>query len=361
MDFTKSKDLFARIKDLSVNPTMELYDEASKHGMTMTNYLEYLDPSRPDDELDAFERQLYLANMKVNSDTQAPKLAELIASSVGILTAEFFRREVMRGMQMYFQTPGGKPGEGLLAARVPVNGNNANPLYISAPDTKGGSLKARTSGSQMSTLDILYREKTINVQDYGKVLNIDDKVLKYKNTVEFKSVLHQIGMNIAVDKVIAVESTIRAGDGTVGAPASAQTVTSGAAGQANMVYSDFVSFVYAIASPYTLNAAIMTTNQLITFLNLSEIKDPDAFMQNFTNKGKVVTPFGFTIFRNTGGNDRYVSGIDHRFAITEGVEQELMIDTDKIISRSMKEVAIKESVCYWVNAELARAMIDFQQ
>ena len=57
---------YAKAEDVPL--TLDLYREANELGMTFWQYLEIVNPSKDTDKLDAFERQLKLANIVVKSD-----------------------------------------------------------------------------------------------------------------------------------------------------------------------------------------------------------------------------------------------------------------------------------------------------
>jgi hypothetical protein len=352
MNIERTKKVLSDIiKPLANNPSAVLYKQCEAENITVSEYLERLDPSEPGDKLDAFQRQFLAAGIEVSNPMKAPTVEQLMSSDVGHLTPEFVRRQILKGMSMLrTQT------KGLIAFETRVTGNTIQPMYLANKTTKGGSTRIHTPGAELATADILYREKTISVKTYGKALNIDYRVVKNKTTIEFASILWIIGKNLALDQITDIELIVRLGDGTVGA---ATATTSGTSGVSNMDYSDFINVLIDFDTIFEPNVAFMTDLQCKYFLNLAEIKDPDAF-KIFTLKGLLPTAFGFNIVRNPNGSARYISVIDSEFAIACGVETPLMIEADKIITRRMDSVAISEALAYWVFAEGARRVLDLQ-
>ena len=139
MDLNKAKDLHNEIARLSKTGDLSIYKEADERGITLLDILEERDPSERDvlgnviTPLDAFERQLMLANI-TSSERSNVTVDDFFSSSVMILTPEWFRRQIKAGMSM-------KPGvDKLVAVESPVKGPSYKPLYISSPGIKGRSL-----------------------------------------------------------------------------------------------------------------------------------------------------------------------------------------------------------------------------
>lgn len=343
------KDILA---PLSKGEELTLYKEAEERKITVSELLERHDPSPEGSEHDAFQRQFMAAGLAVSDPRRSPTVSQLFSSSISHLMPEFVRRAVLQGINDYWSDP-----NGLVAFETELIGNSAHPMYLSNKEVKGGSLKKRSDGAEMSTIDVLYQEKGIPLKQYGKVLNVEYRVLKDKTSNEFAQILQLIGLNLAADQIGDIYSVIKDGDGTTGA---ADITTSGASGAANMAYADFVNFFLAMDSPYTLNAMIMNVAQLTAFLNLAEIKDPLAFIEPFIRNGKIMTPFGIVIYRYNAGNSRYTPGCDAKRAIVKNIGQPLMVEAGKIIERKMDKVAISEDVVYSVSADPARQVLDFQ-
>lgn len=350
MDFTKANDLRKNVIALAGKPEAKMYNEAEEQKMSVSELLELRDPSQPDDKLDAFQRQFFLEGLSLGDNPmKVSTYGELANSQISHLAPEFVRRQVLRGMTMVRTFKGN-----LIAIETRVEGNTFTPMYLRDKTTKGGSMKLTGAGATMATWEIFYGEKTINVQKYGKALNVDYDVVKRKSLTEFQLILWLVGKNLEEDQVTEIEAVIRAGDGTVGAPSSTSAATSGAA---NMVYGDFVDVLLDFDTLFDPNRAFMTTTQAKAFLKMAEIKDPLAFT-SFTQKGQLPTPFGFTIVR-CGGSDTYITFIDSQFAIIRGVETALTLEADKIIARRMDEVTIYEAIAYAIGVSQARRLLTF--
>ncbi len=355
MDVSNAKKLSERIARFSRSNDIELYNEANENGMTVSQLLEKYDPSEKDGNgvvkspLDAFGRQMMLSNIKMgNGYGNSVSVEQLIDGPAGVLTAEFIRREIKKGMDSIDGV------NDLIAVSTSVEGNSFHPIYITEPEKKGKSLSKVSRGSEMPKVTVLYREKSIPVSDYGRGLDIDYKVLKYMSLVEFRVILWYIGVNISEDKIASVYNTIVTGDGT---STAAESVSSAVSGYQNVTYNDLISLLMAFPKPFKMNRMIVSKNVLARILTLSEFKDPMAGFR-FQSTGEVMTPFGARLIRYDGGSDDKIAALDKKFAVKEGIESLLTIEVDKVIQRKLGEAAVWESNGYATIAEDARKILD---
>jgi hypothetical protein len=352
MDLTKAKDLQQEIARWSKSGDMSLYKEADERHMTVLELLEERDPSARNAEggidapLDAFERQMMLTDMRAN-DVSTVTVDDLFNSPAGILAPEWFRRQIKAGMDM-------KSGaDDLLAASTPIKGPANKPIYIASPDTMGKSLGMISEGAAMPKVTVTYRDKDVPVNDYGRALDFSYRTIRWATLAEFKVILWYIGFNIQTDKIAAVYEAVISGDGTSGAAGS---VAAGVSGVANLTYDDLVA-LFVEFEPFEMNAIIVNKTVENKILSLSEFKDPAAGF-NFQATGQLVMPLGAKIFRYDDAGSDYIAALDKRFAVKKGVEQDLLVEADKIIDRRIEEVTVSESIAYSVMLDNARQYLD---
>ncbi|UCG63156.1 MAG: hypothetical protein JSV52_07715, partial [Candidatus Zixiibacteriota bacterium] len=119
----------------SIEVTRELYSEAEARGMTLSELLECeeYDPSPSGSPLDAFERQLVLAGIRLGG--KAPTTVEQFYQQAPSLLPEFMLREVKKGQAM-------RPDLGrLVASTTTVASNSYTPFHINTDDTSRFSLR----------------------------------------------------------------------------------------------------------------------------------------------------------------------------------------------------------------------------
>lgn len=352
MDLTRAKDVSKKIEHWSRTGTLELYNEANEKKISISALLEEMDPTprnsngKADWPLDAFERQLMLFGIR-SGDYNSITTQELFDGRGMILAPEWFRRQIIKGLQLYADA------DDLIAVSSKVNGPSFQPLYIDSPSDKGKSLGRFGQGTSMPKITILYRDKTISLSDFGRAFDFSYKVIQHSDLSELKVVLWYVGYNIQNDKIGSIYNLVIDGDGTVG---GAGSVAASVSGYANLSYNDLVDLFVAFR-PFKMTRFIVNTNVEATILKLSEFKDPQAGF-SFQRTGDVMTPLGAKIAVYTGASDNYIAALDHRFAVKRGYNHELMIEHDKIIDRKIEQAAVSQELGYSVFLEDARKLLD---
>ena len=343
MDLTKARDFSEKLEVLSKTNPMEIYHECDKEGITLTEYLERVDPSGKEARLDAFERQLYLTGVNDRISVES-----FYAGSRMILLPEWVRRQIKRGMKMAGDI------DKMIAVSTRVKGPSVRPIYIKNPEQKGKSLSKLTEPAEMEKVLVTFRDKDLSISEFGLALDCSYRVVKNATLDEFKSILWYVGLNLQTDKLAAVYDTVLNGDGVVGA---CDSVSAGTSGLDNLTYGDLVSLYADFEKPFTMDSMILSKNAFVKIHTLTEFKDPLAGF-NFQKTGRPISPLGAVshIYKNAG--DDKIAAFDSRFAVKEYVENELTIEADKIIAKKLEEVTISESKVYGVYFDKARRYLD---
>ncbi len=329
----------------SLNMTRDLYAEADGRGMTLSELLECeeYDPSVLGSPLDAFERQLALAGVRLSG--KSPTTVEQFFQQASALMPEFMLREIKKGMAM-------RPELGkLIANSTAVATNKYTPFHVDTSDDTRFSLRPVGEGADIPQLLITEQNHDVNVTDYGLALKTSYKALRYRTTSQFRVLLWYIGFKMQTDKIGMVVNTIINGDGNNNAATVINTSASG-----SLTYTDLVS-LWAQFSPFEMNTLICHIDQMKTILGLTEFKDPLAGYR-FGKTGELFSPLGATLVRSDEVPTDLILGLDRRFAVEEVVTQPLMIEYDKIIEQRFEEAVITESVSYAKVIEGASVVLD---
>lgn len=356
LDFTNAYSLREKINDHSRAANLALYAEAQDRGLTFSDLLEELDPSprKPDGSLDApldaFERQLYLANI-VTSGRNATSLEQFLTGAGLILAPEYVSREIQRGYKMVQD-----PTE-LVAAQVPERGPSVKPIYIKTALAQK-ALGRRNEQSAYPTVKLMYREKDAAMVDRGRQFDFSYRVLKNQKLAEFRVFLWWIGAQLAFDEVTEIYNICVNGDGTSPAPSN---VFNGSAG--SFTYSDLVHLAMSFSGPARMTHLIGAKNDIETILKLNEFADPQAFegLSFFQEKGdyRSFLPINTKLVVCPGATATKLAAIDHRFAIRESVAQPLLIEAEKVITQKLESAVISKESVYTVMVDDAVAMSDY--
>ncbi len=320
-------------KAATLEVTKEMYQEADVRGMTLTELLEAdeYDPSPHGSSLDAFERQLALAGIKLSG--KSPTTVEQFFHSASSLLPEFILREIKKGMAMRPEL------NHLIANSTTVATNKYTPFFIDTSDKAQFSLRPVGDGAEVPQLLVTEQNHPVNVTDYGLALKASYKTLRYRTTSQFRVLLWYIGFRIQTDKIGMLVNTIISGDGNSNPASVINTAVT-----ATLDYNDLIS-LWSQFSPFEMNSIVCHIDQMKSILTLSEFKDPLAGYR-FQKTGELFNPLGATLVRSDEVPNDLVLGIDKRFAVEEVVTQPLMVEYDKVIDQRLEEAVITESVSY---------------
>jgi hypothetical protein len=335
-DDLAARELSGRV-DLSraseIKVDRDLYQEADARGMTLSELLETseYDPSPADSPLDAFERQLALAGIRLGG--KRPTLVEQFYQKAPALMPEFILREIKKGQSMRPEI------SRLVANSTNISSNRYTPFHIDTSSTDKFSLRPIGEGSEIPQLLVTEQNHAINVPEYGLGVKTSYKALRYRTTAQFRVLLWYVGFKLQTDKLALLVDCIINGDGNDN---PAAIVNSGVSGVLD--YGDLIT-LWAEFDPFEMNALVTHINNLKTILTLDEFKDPLAGFR-FQNKGEMFSPLGAILVRCDDMASDLVIGLDSRFAVEEVITQPLMVEYEKIIEQRFEEAIISEAVTY---------------
>lgn len=342
-DQTRAVDL-SRAGGLSVS--RDLYHEADQRGMTLSELLECdeYDPTPVGCPLDAFERQLALAGVRLGG--KAPTTVEQFFQKAPTLMPEFMLREIRRGQQMRPEL------SKLVANSTTVATNRYTPFFIDTSNDAKFSLRPIADGAEIPQLVVTEQLHTVTVRDYGLALKASYKALRYRTTAQFRVLLWYIGFKMQSDKIGMVVDCILNGDGNSNGAAVVNAAATGVLGYADLVtlWSQFKNF--------EMNTMVAHVDSLKKILGLDEFKDPMAGYR-FQLSGELFSPLGATLVRSDAVATDQVIGLDRRFAVEEVITQPLMVEYDKIIDQRFEEAVITESVTYAKVIKEASVVLDY--
>jgi hypothetical protein len=301
----------------------ETYTEADARGLSLTELLETdeYDPTPEGSPLDAFERQLALAGVRLGGKN--PTTVEQFYQKASALMPEFILREIKKGMAMRPEL------SRIIANTTTVANNRYTPFHIDTSATDRLSLRPIGEGADIPHLLVTEQNHSINVPEYGLGMKASYKALRYRTTAQFRVLLWYIGFKLQTDKIGLVVDCIINGDGNDNAADVVDTAVSG-----TLDYDDLIT-LWSQFAPFEMN----------TILTLDEFKDPMAGFR-FQNKGELFSPLGSSLVRCDDISSDLVIGLDSRFAVEEVITQPLMVEYDKIIEQRFEEAVISEAVAY---------------
>ena len=356
IDLSRANMLKDKVAELSRTGSLAWYREAQERNLTLSEYLEELDPSPCDEQgriaspLDAFERLLYVLDLPSNGRNSIT-VDEFFVSKGMILSAELLMREIRRGYKMV-QDP-----EELIAVSVPVSGPSVRPLYIKTADAQK-SLAVKEEAAEYPSVTLAYRDKELNIKDKGRRFDFTYKVVKNQKLTEFKNFLWWIGAQIAYDEIDDIYDLIVNGDGT---SSGATDYFNGTPG--TLAFSDMVHLAASFQVPAKMTHILAKQSDVEVILNLDQFQDPHTWWESeqFRKTGdyREFRPVNARMVVTPNATATKLAALDARFAIRESVSQPLMVEAEKVISQKLESALVsKESVCS-IMVEEAIAVSDY--
>lgn len=267
--------------------------------------------------LDAYERQLKRFDIKVsgaNSD-RVEKFFRTTQSAV--LFPEFVRRCIKAGMD----------GASVLSEIVAATTNTDGVDYRGLSITKSGTDAAVAAGSALPITAVGSASSTVSVSKYGRQIQTVYEVLRKQRLDLFGVVLKSVGAQISSAVNNAAAAVLSAN--------VTPTVTSASG---TISYADLASF-WASMSGHNMSAVLVSPSNLAKILALTEMKNCVG-----DKNGNVITPFGVKLVKCSGLTNEYLIGVDSNSALEMILGSDIVVDSDKLISSQIDNIAFSISV-----------------
>lgn len=358
IDLDKSKEVASEF-DKYVGNELQLYKDTQKEGLSVSGYMETLDPTEKDENgtpvhgVDAFERHLMAKEVRLSGPEQFT--ISQLSDKVEYLMPELILREVRAGMNVAQKYSYGD----CVAVVVPSKTATYQPLYIpdlnlaTARSRREKSMGARANsgkGGEFPQLSVRRREKSITIEDNGIQVEAAYSVVRDYGWTDFATLLRLVGAQLAADKLQDVYDIGITGDGTVGA---ATDTFNGVAG--TLGYTDLVRNQTQYEAPFVMSRILAPPQSVETILALAQFQDPLAGWK-FQSTGEMVTPMGAQLKQiNTvpgvTPTGTVIVTLDHRYAVREAVNAPLSIEAEKIINRKYENAVVSEASRFSVIAD----------
>lgn len=196
-----------KLEDLSRN----MYDAAREQRMTFSQYLEMLDPSPEGSNLDAFERKLREAGIRVKSVYEKGIRADEVnafyrTEQSQVLFPEYIARQVREAIVEDTMLPY------LIGQDTVITGDAYRSFYVDDQPAKQKKRRV-TEASELPKAVIKGREQTVRIYKYGRQIEASYEVIRRMQIDMLALHVRRIAMETAKDKVEEIISVIKNGDG----------------------------------------------------------------------------------------------------------------------------------------------------
>ncbi len=192
-----------------------LYKQAHSQDMTLSMYLESLDPTIEGSKLDAFERLMKEAGILTRNIAEKNIFSSKVdafyrTNENKVLFPEYVARTLVQAMTEFpiFKY--------LVAARTPIDSNVYKASYLDMDDAsnkKATEMKRVTEAADLPTAKLKLGETAINIYKYGRAIEASYEALRRMTIEVFNIHIQEIGAQAANNKVSEILTILRDGDG----------------------------------------------------------------------------------------------------------------------------------------------------
>lgn len=368
-----------------------LYEEAASRGMGLSGYLESIDPSDSyKDGMDAFQRQLMLANIRTNSVPEMGMWADRVdrfweaeaqRPGASYLLPEFMTRTWRRaagvslaGGERFYASSSpvsdvlkpdwintevrqkkiapAIPLSALVAITTPIDTDVYKAFYLTDSEASR-QMKRVGEGAEFPTVTLTGGDHTINLKKYGRRLEASYESIRRLRIDRFALHLGLLAVQAEVDKVNTAIDIMLNGDGNSGTTPTNSNLTEldTAAVADTLTLKGYLAWLQLWANPYMCTTVLCRSAYSLQVLLLNTGSANLHLINAAGNFGiGGVTPINGTLGpialgHTTAVTDKYLLGFDNRFTVE--MIQEIgttLTETNRIVSRQMDEIVMSEVV-----------------
>lgn len=307
--------------------TIQLEKGLYTTGKSFTAALEAIDPSENYkgtalEGLDAYQRQLKRFDIKVSGPDGDSVQKFFATTDSAALFPEYVSRAVRQGMEEADILPR------LVAVKTKIDSLDYRTI-ASVPGPEEKELVHVAEGAVIPETVIKTQEHLVALHKRGRMLVASYEAIRFQRLDLFTVTLKQIGAYIAraqaKDALAVLGASMNESDGV------------GTAGS-KVAYTDLLEFWNAF-DPYQLTTLVASPARMTELLALEEFRDAAAGL-NFQGTGKMITPFGADLVKNSSVPSDRIYGIDRSCALEMVQAGEVNTDFDKLIDRQLERAAI---------------------
>lgn len=362
----KISDTGAISKYKKLEISQDMYEQASKLGMNLTEYLETQDPSwqyKPirtnKGELvpDAFERQLIVRGLSIHGRSAASLDAFYHnASTNRVLFPEFISRNIRIGQRMSrldVRTAD------LIMGEIGIDAGVYRSVDVSEVSGDDASLKSIAEGAAFPAVQLTETDVSVNLKKYGRKIKASYEYLRRVKVPIIALTLQYIGMRIEKNEVAdAIDVLINGNTGNSNAAGNTNSAASG-----TLAFADLVQLFLDMGSDtngaFDMRKLIMNRVNAKKVLAMAEFTD-NAAGNTFAQTGEFYSPLGATIKLSESLSNDILLGVDERFALIRVNENgSQLTETDRIIDGQWQEIIISEVLAFVKNFADAARTLDY--
>lgn len=364
-----AREIMGRFSELSDDDALsrarqDLIVGSMERGMSLSNYLEELDPSHeygasdPMGSLDAFERQLLLAGIRTQSDPSKRIFADPVERFYAsdqpaspVLFPEFINRQM--------RTPllAASILDEIVAITTPIDSDTYRSIYLTDQVTDR-RMRRVSEGSELPTVKLTTSEHPITLHKYGVKLQGTYEVFRRMRLDLFSLHLARIALQAQIDKASEGVDVLINGDGNAnGATNFNLTTLDSGTTAGNLTYKAWLRWGLKLF-PYQLNTVVAGEAELLSILTLQFPNVNPLMLLSMLTQGQPVE-MRLEVAQGIWTTIRLVflstapSNVLVGFNRQSGLEMvteigSTLTETDRLIGKQMNEITLSEVVAFAV-------------
>ena len=234
-----------------------------------------------------------------------------------------------------------------------IPGTNYDVPYVteSAADEE---LRTVAEGSAIPETEIAYGDRTVKLSKKGRGIIASYEVIRRMSVDMLRVHLARVGERLGRDLDARLADVLVNGDssGAGTAPVTVNTATSSA-----WVYADIVKGFMKLTLDHYFTPTHMLANSDLnqTILGMDEFKDARLF--DFAKSGNLPTPLGVRLVPLVDQPADKLTILDAGFAVEKLTEQDLLVESDKLINQQWDRTYITVVTDFAIIYEKARVVV----
>jgi hypothetical protein len=250
--------------------TKDMYDQAKKEHISLSQLLERLDPTTGDSKLTAFERQLKEHNIVTRSIAAKGIYASNVEAfyrtdESKVLFPEFVATTLRESLMADSILPY------LIAMTTPIDSNSYRTIYCknTAANKKAAQKKRVTEAAELPKSKLVTAENSTKIYKYGNQIEASYEVIRRMRLDMLQLQVKRIGQQAGHDEVLEILDVIKDGDGNDNKATiyKSKTDLDSAATAGTLSQTAFLSFLLKFY-PYNCNTIVANETGLLQILNL---------------------------------------------------------------------------------------------
>ncbi|MBA1335835.1 MAG: hypothetical protein HPY66_1653 [Firmicutes bacterium] len=362
----------SRAGEIKLN--LAMYRESAKLGLTMSQYLEQLDPTKdygPNEKTNAFQRQMMCLNDRLLAAGMQPIVLHSVPKD-GLWASKveaFYQTEESAAIFPEWINRTARQAlvaddvlNEIVGIRTPIDSNAYRTIYFTHTEDKA-SKKRVGEGAEIPATEMVTSENTIKLKKYGRRIKATYEAIRRERLDKISLMIEAIMKQAGIDRAADAYTALVSGDGNNNAATSYSLSDLG--DTTALTYTGWATFLFKFY-PYQMTALIGGVNELVKFLTIDAPEvDPIRLIEQLrfgrtNSQGEMAQ----TIFNNyriiylpTATADKLV-GFDKRYSIEMVSEIGSDItETQKIISSQWEEIVVSEVNGFGVFLPDARRVI----